>query len=263
MREFDRLVEIMRRLRGPHGCPWDRQQDHHSLKRYLLEEVYEAIEAIDDEDYGRLCGELGDVLLQVVFHAQLAAEEGYFDIRDVLTRINDKLVRRHPHVFGDVTVRDADEVLDNWEHIKRGEADNRDRKSVLDGVPRALPALQRAQKIQQKAAKVGFDWPDASGPWAKIREEIEELERAAKSGDKVDAGRELGDLLFAVVNLARFLHVDAEDCLRQAVQRFERRFQAMEEKARRAGQALEDMTLADMDELWEAVKQDGGETQSA
>ena len=261
MKEFDELVQIMARLRGPGGCPWDRQQNHDTLKKYFVEEVYEALEAIDDRDWDKLCGELGDVLLQVVFHARLAEERGIFDIREVLRRINEKLRRRHPHVFGNVKVKDAEEVLDNWEHIKRREGENRQRSSVLDGVPKGLPALQRAQDIQRKAAKVGFDWPDASGPWAKIGEELEELRKAAQSDQEQAVADELGDLLFAIVNLARFLHVDAEDALRRAVRKFEQRFRAIEKQACEQGRSLEEMNLREMDELWEAVKGNRGQAQ--
>ena len=256
MEEFDRLVEIMRRLRGPDGCPWDRQQTHQSLQRYFIEEVYEALEAIDDQDWHRLCCELGDVMLQVVFHAQLAAESGRFDIRDVLRCINEKLVRRHPHVFGNVSVDSADQVLVNWEHIKASE-EGAKRQSVLDGVPRGLPALQEAEKVQKRAAQVGFDWPDISGVWDKVREEMEELAQEARAGDAERVEAEMGDLLFAIVNLARFLGVDPEGALRRATRRFAERFREVEKAAKEAGRRLEDMTLEEMDELWEAVK--GGE----
>ncbi len=253
MEEFDRLVEIMRRLRGPGGCPWDRQQTHESLQRYFIEEVYEALEAIDDKDWQRLCCELGDVMLQVVFHAQLAEEAGRFTIRDVLRCINEKLVRRHPHVFGQVKVDSADQVLVNWEHIKATEEGER-RESVLDGIPRGLPALQEAEKVQRRAARVGFDWPDVSGVWPKVEEELAELRREADRGDPDRIEAELGDLLFAIVNLARFLGVDPERALRRATRRFSERFREVERAARESGRKLEDMTLEEMDQLWEAAK---------
>ena len=256
MEEFDRLVEIMRRLRGPGGCPWDRQQTHESLQRYFIEEVYEALEAIDDRDWERLRCELGDVMLQVVFHAQLAEEAGRFNIRDVLQCINEKLIRRHPHVFGNVKVDNADQVLVNWEHIKVTQEGER-RESVLDGIPRGLPALQEAEKVQKRAARVGFDWPDVSGVWDKVQEEIDELKREADGGDAERIEAELGDLLFAIVNLARFLGVDPERALRRATRRFGERFREVERAARESGRKLEEMTLEEMDELWEAAK--GGE----
>ncbi|MCX7598801.1 MAG: nucleoside triphosphate pyrophosphohydrolase [Armatimonadetes bacterium] len=254
MREFDELVEIMRRLRGPDGCPWDRQQDHRSMRGFFVEEVCEALEALDDEDWPRFCAELGDVMLQVVFHAQLAAEAGHFDIRDALRVINDKLRRRHPHVFGDLEVESAEEVLVNWEHIKRGEP-GEERRSVLDGVPKGLPALQRAADVQRRAARVGFDWPEIAPVWEKVQEELGELGAAAETGDAREIEAELGDLLFAVVNLARFLKVDPEQALRGAVRRFEERFRTVERQAAEQGRDLCSMGLAEMDELWEAAKE--------
>jgi tetrapyrrole methylase family protein/MazG family protein len=232
------------------------------LRRYFVEEVYEALEAIDGQDWDRLCDELGDVMLQVVFHAQLASEAGLFDIKEVLRRINAKLQRRHPHVFGDVQVRDADEVLDNWEHIKRTESKHEDRKSLLDGVSRALPALVRAEEVQRRAARVGFEWPDISGAWEKVREELGELDDARAEGDVHRIAAELGDVLFALVNVARYLQVDAEAALRKATGRFEERFRAIEDEAQEKGCSLTDMTLSEMDELWEAAKKESGETQT-
>jgi tetrapyrrole methylase family protein/MazG family protein len=259
MEEFDQLVEIVRRLRGPSGCPWDRQQNHRSLKRYLLEEAYEALEAIDQGAWERLAEELGDVLLQVVLHAQLAAEQGLFDIREVLRRVNAKLIRRHPHVFGDLEVRDADEVLRNWERIKRAEPENSERASVLDGVPRSLPALQRAEDVQRRAARVGFDWPEESGVWEKVGEELEELRQAAAARNQQQIEAEFGDLLFSLVNLARFLAVEPEEALRGAIERFTQRFRTLENRARQEGRELQGMSLAELDELWEAAKHAEGQ----
>lgn len=259
MREFDELVDIMRRLRAEDGCPWDRQQNHRTLKRYFVEEVHEALEAIDDEDWEKLCGELGDVMLQVVFHARLAEEAGLFDLREVLRRINAKLYRRHPHVFADVRVRDAEEVLDNWEHIKRSEGEHRDRTSILDGVPKALPALSRAAEVQRRAAKAGFDWPDVTGAREKVSEELCELDEAQARGGRDEVADEVGDLLFAIVNVARFLGVDPEDALRRAIRRFEQRFRAIERHAEGTGRGLDEMSLAEMDEVWEAAKQQSDE----
>lgn len=254
MREFDELVSIMARLRDADGCPWDREQTHETLKPYMLEEVYEVLEAVDEGDAGRLCGELGDLLLQVVFHAQLGSEAGEFDMAAVCAAINEKLIRRHPHVFGDVQVRDSAHVVDNWEHLKRQEREAAPRLSVLDGVPVILPALKRATDVQKKAARVGFDWEEVSGPVAKLGEELAELDEARAGGDRGDVVAEIGDVLFAVVNIARFLHVDAEDALRMACDRFERRFRSIEDRAGAEGRSLGEMSLEEMDELWEAAK---------
>jgi tetrapyrrole methylase family protein/MazG family protein len=254
MTEFDELIEIMQALRGPEGCPWDREQTHESLKPYLLEESYEALEAVDSGDPQKLCAELGDVLLQVVFHAQVGAEAGRFDIHDVCERINRKLRYRHPHVFGDVTVSGSDEVITNWEQLKRLEAETGKRESALDGIPHAMPALMRAQELQKKAARVGFDWEDVEGPLAKVEEELGELNMAREAELPAEITHEVGDLLFAVVNVARFLGVDAEDALRQSCQRFSGRFRQVEAAAKEAGRDLHGMELAEMDELWEAAK---------
>ena len=254
MKQFDELLDIMARLRDADGCPWDREQTHESLKPYMLEECYEVLEAVDEGDPRRLCGELGDLLLQVVFHAQLGREAGDFDMAAVCARINEKLIRRHPHVFGDADVRDSAHVVDNWERIKRREHEAAPRTSVLDGVPAALPALKRATDLQKKAARVGFDWDEVSGPLAKLREELAELDEARARGDHGDIAGEIGDVLFAVVNIARFLEVDAEDALRMACDRFGERFRSIEEQARAGGRGLETMSLEEMDELWEAAK---------
>jgi len=254
MDSFDDLVGIMARLRAEGGCPWDREQDHQSLKPYLLEEAYEVLEALDHGSAEKLCDELGDLLLQIVFHAQIATEGKGFTIRDVAARICEKLRRRHPHVFAEVQVRDSNEVVRNWEAIKRAEPPNADRASAVDGVPAALPALLRATKVQKRAAKVGFDWDDARGPADKVREELGEVEQAVAEGDRARVAEEIGDLLFAVVNVARLLEVDSEDALRTAVTRFARRFRAMEQMAEAEGLELKRMTLAEMDELWGRAK---------
>lgn len=251
MIEFDRLVEIMARLRGPDGCPWDAQQTHESLRPYLLEEAYEVLEAIDDSDPGRLSGELGDLLLQVVFHAELARERGDFDVADVCRKISDKLQYRHPHVFGTVEVENADEVVTNWERLKRQEDEHQERQSALDGVPRELPALQQADKLQKRAAKVGFDWQNEQGPLHKIAEELQEVQQAE---DPTQAAHEIGDLLFAVCNYARFLKVEPETALREANRRFTTRFKSVEAQAAGQGRKLAEMTLAEMDVLWERAK---------
>ncbi|MFQ6097872.1 MAG: nucleoside triphosphate pyrophosphohydrolase [Armatimonadota bacterium] len=249
MRALQDLVEVIARLRGPGGCPWDRQQTHASLKRYLIEECYEALEAIDARDPKRLSDELGDVLIQVLLHAQIAAERGDFDIEDIAQGTVRKLRHRHPHVFGDVQVRDADEVIVNWERLKHQEPVNRGRESLLDGVPEALPALLRALKTQKRAARVGFDWEDVTGPLEKVDEE---LRRDIAEGK--DAADEVGDLLFAVVNVARFLDVDPEDALRATVRKFRERFACIEAAARRQGRAIEEMTVEEMDAVWDRTK---------
>ncbi len=249
MDSFDELIRVMAQLRAPEGCPWDREQSHRSLRPYLLEETYEALEAIDAEDWARLSDELGDVLLQVVFHAQLASERGDFDIEDVVAGIVAKLRRRHPHVFGTVSVSGADEVVDRWEQIKRGEAGCEGRESALDSIPESLPALQRAHKLQRRAARAGFDWDDIAGPRAKIDEELGEVAAA----DAASVEHEIGDLLFAVVNYARFLGVEPESALRRANERFIRRFRSVE-RAAGSAERLQAMSLDEMDELWEQAK---------
>jgi tetrapyrrole methylase family protein/MazG family protein len=254
MRQFDELVEIMARLRGPQGCPWDHEQSHETLTRHLLEETYELLEAIEGGADPALCEELGDVLLQIVFHAQIAAEEDRFTIADVLERINEKLRYRHPHVFGEVEVADSAEVLHNWEELKQAEEDKPARESALDGVPAALPALQRAEKLQKRASRVGFDWDEASGPRAKVEEELAELDEARAQGDPLRVAEEMGDLLFAIVNLTRFCGVHAEEALREANRRFTRRFEAVERAVAAAGQDLADLTLEELEDLWQDAK---------
>lgn len=250
------LLEIMRGLRAPDGCPWDREQDHQSLRKYLIEEAYEVIEAIDKGDDSELCEELGDLLLQVVFHAQLAAERGVFDFSDVAQAIRDKMIRRHPHVFGEITVKDAAEVLKNWQAIKAGESETK-RASALHGVPAALPALVRAQRLGDKAAQVGFDWPDTAGIWEKIREELAEIENAkAVSPAAVEA--EMGDVLFALASLARHWGIDLEAALHRTLREFERRFAHMEAALQAEGKRPEAVSLAEKEALYQAAKRAGG-----
>jgi tetrapyrrole methylase family protein/MazG family protein len=264
-------------LLSDEGCPWDRKQTHKTLKPYVIEEAHEVCEAVDDEDPAELCGELGDLGLQIVFHAALARREGHFNVDDVYTAICDKLIRRHPHVFGDINAEDAETVLKNWEQIKREErqekvGENGRQPSALDGVPKALPALQRAQRLQAKAARVGFDWPDVGPVFDKMREEIGELEeeiggRAAEIGAPALANQpdelpinhariedELGDLLFAIVNLARFLKIDPEQALQSTNRKFYRRFRYIEKRLAEKGVQPKDCTLGEMDELWEESK---------
>jgi len=255
---FRRLVEIMARLRAPGGCPWDREQTHRSLRPYLIEEAHEAVEAIDRADDAEMAEELGDVALQVVFHAQLAAEENRFTIDDVMEAICAKLIRRHPHVFGDVQAATASEVLKNWEQIKKAEkAEKAPDLSTLHGVPRSLPALQRSHRMQEKAARVGFDWKSAHEAFPKIDEELGELRQAIEQEDAAKVAEEMGDLLFAMVNYARLSGLRAEDLLHAAVDKFEGRFRAMEEAIARSGRSLEAMTLEEMDAVWNEIKQQG------
>ena len=252
----------MTRLRDPQtGCPWDRVQTLETLKPCVLEETYELLAAMDrPEDKANHIEELGDVLLQVMFQSVMAEQEGRFTFDDVANAISDKLVHRHPHVFGDVDAKDSATVLRNWEQIKQMEHKKEARHSALDGVPAALPALLKAQRTQEKAARVGFDWKDAEGPLAKISEELDELkaEIAARKSkapaDSVRVKEELGDLVFAVCNLARHLGVDAESALELTTARFSRRFRAVEDGAKAQGRSLKDMTLAEMDELWDEAK---------
>ncbi len=253
--QFARLVEIMARLRGENGCPWDRKQTHASIKPYLVEETYEVLEAIDEGSAAKLQEELGDLALQIVFHAQMAQEAGCFTIGDVLRSINDKLVRRHPHVFGDVKADTAQEVLFNWEQIKKQEReDTLGRASALDGVPRELPALLRAHRLQEKASRVGFDWNEAREVLHKVDEELAEL-RSAMEGhapERIEA--ELGDLLFSLVNLSRFIAVNPEEALRKTIARFIARFQYIEEALAQQGKSPDQVTLQEMDALWEEAK---------
>ncbi len=250
MDEFDRLVAIMARLRAPGGCPWDREQDHRSIRKYVIEEAYEVAEAIDRDDPAELCAELGDLLLQVVFHAEMAREAGRFDVAQVCRAVSDKLVRRHPHVFGEVQVSGSAEVVRNWERIKA--AERGPRASAIDGVPRALPALQRAERVGEKAARVGFDWPDAAAVLAKVDEERAELEVALHTGDADALEAELGDLLLSVANLARKLEVEPEDALARAVDRFAARFRHAEAAAGASG--LAGLSAGAQDELWRDAK---------
>ena len=267
---FARLRVIMKRLLDPGGCPWDREQTHQSIKQYFIEEVYEACEALDLGDDEAFAEELGDVMLQVVFHAEMAERRGAFDIEDVLGHICDKLIERHPHVFADRSVSSSGEVLKNWEEIKKVEKKRKsagkgsdEHVSAVSGVPQNLPGLQRAGRIQEKASRVGFDWDRPEDVAAKVREEVEEfLEHVgctSKSGPEGKLGEEamteeFGDLLFSLVNISRFLNIHAEDAMQKASDKFIRRFVAVEKAADKQGRQLKDMTLAEMDALWDAIK---------
>jgi MazG family protein len=252
MQSFDELVRTMKRLRAPGGCPWDREQTHASIRKYVIEEAYEVAEAIDRQDFDALRAELGDLLLQVVFHSEMADEAGRFDVEDVCRAITAKLERRHPHVFGEVTVRDADEVSRNWEEIKARERGPG--ASVLDGVPRALPALQRADRLGDKAAGAGFDWRKAEDVLAKIDEERAEVAEAIGGGDPERLADEIGDLLFATANLARKVGVDPEVALGRALDRFDERFRHLEAEARRAGEDLRRLDDAELEGRWQRAK---------
>ena len=246
------LTDVMRTLRSPGGCPWDIAQSHESLRRNLIEEVYEVIEAIDLKDSELLCEELGDLLLQIVFHARMAEEAGGFSMQDVVNGITEKLIRRHPHIFGDVQVADAGEVMLNWEAIKKLEKP--ERTSALDGVPKDLPALAAAEKLQKKASKVGFDWQEAAPVWEKCAEELAELKEAVSEKNAAHITEEFGDVLFALVNLSRFLGVDAELALMAANQKFHRRFSYVEQQVKKAGRPWKEYGLAQLDAFWNKAK---------
>jgi tetrapyrrole methylase family protein / MazG family protein len=252
---IDRLLAIMQRLREPGGCPWDREQTLATLRPYVLEETYEVLEAIDAGDTGHHREELGDLLLQIVFQARLRQEEGAFEFADVADAISDKLVSRHPHVFGDAQVKSASEVLTQWAALKREEKRKKGGgRSALEGVPREMPALARADRLTEKASRVGFDWPDAAGARAKVTEELAELDEAVASGDRGRIEHELGDTLFALANLGRKLEVAPEEALRGTINRFIARFQHVESSLAGRGVRPGESTLAEMDVLWEEAK---------
>lgn len=248
------LVQIVSKLRSPEGCPWDRQQTHESLKRFLLEETYELFEAIDQKRAESIKDELGDVLLQVLLHAEIAREQGAFSIEDVISNLADKLMRRHPHVFGEAEDKTAEQVTKTWEAIKKDEQGMVERVSALDGVPAVFPALMRAEKIQKKAAKVGFDWDETLDVVEKVHEEFGELKDAAKGGVPEEIEDELGDLLFAIVNLARFIKVDPEFALQKATDKFADRFHLVEAYAKAENLNLIDLSLAELNLLWDRAK---------
>jgi MazG family protein len=264
-RHFEALVALQSRLRAPNGCPWDREQTHDSLRTYLVEETYEVLDALDSGDPQELAGELGDLLLQIVFHAGLAADAGQFDMRDVIEHIHTKLVRRHPHVFGTAKARTSAQVLKNWEQLKADERAEQNRgkdrgtrqaqsASVLDGVPATLPALLEAHQLARRAANVGFDWQDVQGLLAKLSEEAGELQRALALNDAAHREEEIGDLLFVGVNLARFLGLDAEIALKKANRKFAARFREMERMAASRGKGLDQLSADELEALWNDVK---------
>jgi tetrapyrrole methylase family protein/MazG family protein len=253
--KFIHLLEVMARLRGENGCPWDKEQTHLSLKPCLLEETYELLDTLDSGDANRLKEELGDVLLQVIFHAQIAREEGRFSIEDVIAQLTEKLIRRHPYVFAGAPLpEDAASVLKQRMQIKASEKEHGEVKSALGNVPKAMPALARAQSISRRAAHLGFEWPDIDQVWKKVDEEIGELKEAAASGNTLRTGEEVGDLLFTLVNIARFLDVESEEVLARTVDRFIRRFRHIETKLREANKSFDQSSLEEMDRYWEEAK---------
>lgn len=261
---FEKLVAVQARLRAPKGCPWDREQTHQSLRTYLLEEAYEVLEALDTGNDAKLAEEMGDLLLQIVFHSQIAREQGRFTVAEVIREIHDKMIRRHPHVFGKTRARDSAEVLRNWEQIKAEErrtskehtekGSQGEAVSLLDGVSRALPATLEGFQLTRKASRIGFDWEDSAGVIAKMQEERAELETALKGGGRRKIEEEMGDLLFAAVNLARFLDVDPEIALKKANVKFSRRFRAMEARARESGREFKNLSRKEMEALWDVTK---------
>jgi MazG family protein len=268
---FEKLVALQKRLRAPNGCPWDREQTHATLRTYLVEETYEVLDALESGDDAKFAEEMGDLLLQIVFHSQIATEEGRFTVADVIREIHEKMVRRHPHVFGAERAKNAEEVLKNWELIKAEErrtknpqasADAKEKlpPSLLDGVSRTLPALLEGLQLTKKAARVGFDWEDAAGIVEKIGEETAELQHSLKTKDQAKVEEEMGDLLFAAVNLARFLHIDPEIALKKANSKFLARFREMERLAAASGRRFEDVPRGEMESLWDSAKR--GEEQS-
>ncbi len=246
--EFTRFVEITKRLRKE--CPWDKEQTHQSIRHSLIEEAYEVVESIDKNDLSELRKELGDVLLHVVFHANIAEEQNEFTLREVIDGISEKLIFRHPHIFGDSTVRDADHVKENWEKLKLKEG----RESLMDGVPRELPALLRAHRLQDKASQVGFDWKKKEDAWKKVEEEMRELHTAIEAGAAEEIEGEFGDLLFALVNYSRFIKVNPENALRQTIDKFITRFKYIEHTLKESGKDIHSSTLEEMDALWNEAK---------
>jgi len=252
--KFEELKRVMELLRSPDGCPWDREQTHHSLRPYLIEETYEVLEAIDGGDDRKLAEELGDLLLQIVFHSQIAQEQGRFSIEDVVDGIIEKLKRRHPHVFGDKRVKSSRDVLIGWEKIKHQEVKKKKGASILDGVPRELPALLKAHRVQEKVSRVGFDWEHIDQVFAKVEEELAEFRRAYRKHQKEQVEEELGDIFFALVNLARYLETSPEDALRRTIDKFITRFKFVESALQLQGLDPREVGLEAMDKLWDEAK---------
>jgi len=253
-KELDRLIDIVAKLRGPGGCPWDREQTHKSILSCLLDETYEFFEAVDLNRPDKMCEELGDLLLQVVLHAQIATDANTFTIEDIAKEISDKLIRRHPHVFGDTEVSSSREVLYNWEAIKKTEKGNEHRKYLVDDIPEALPALFRAEKMQRRVAKVGFDWKDINPVLDKVEEEFQEFREAIIAGNDANANEELGDIIFSLVNVARHHNISAEEALRSTTYKFARRFRYIEDKFKELGKDISKSSLDEMDKYWDESK---------
>ncbi len=254
--DLNDFIALIDTLRAPGGCPWDMKQTHESIKRNVVEEAWEVCDAIDECDMDHLREELGDLLMQIIFHASMEKEKGGFDLDDISDEACKKLVHRHPHVFGTVQADTPDEVLSNWDAIKRADRCQQSVASAMDGIPSGLPGLMRSQKIQDKAAKLGFDWPDVSGAMDKLREEVGELQEGIDAHDVENIKEELGDVLFSVVNVARFFKLDSEECMRAACEKFIRRFRYMEEKAAERGLELDKLTLAQQEEIYQQGRHD-------
>ncbi|MGE5417569.1 MAG: nucleoside triphosphate pyrophosphohydrolase [Acidobacteriota bacterium] len=250
---MNKLVQVMDELLAPNGCPWDREQTHQTLTRYLVEEAYEVLEAIEEADMNKLREELGDLLLQVVFHAALAKRDGHFDLDDVADTVKEKMIRRHPHVFGQMEITTSDGVMDVWEGFKRKEG----KQSIMEGIPQSLPALLRSYKIQEKARRVGFDWPDVSGAVDKLQEEVIEFVHEKHTGDQERLKEEMGDLIFAMVNIARMSDIEPEEALQRSNDKFIRRFQYIENTLKTRGEILEEAGLERLDALWDEAKRLG------
>ncbi len=261
-RDFEKLVKIVAKLQGPKGCPWDRAQSHETLKPYMVEETYEALEAIDNKDYKKLAEELGDMLLHILMHAEMAKKDKEFTIRDIINSISAKMIRRHPHVFSKKKAKTVEEVWRKWEEIKAKEVKKKGEKhkGILESIPQSLPALYRADKVQRRAARVGFDWNSVAGAWKKVHEEtdeIQELIKKPKGKSRAKLKEELGDLLFAIVNVSRKMDIDAEEGLQRSTSKFMRRFKEIELHSKRKGKPLHKMTLKEMDRIWDQVKKRG------
>lgn len=249
------LIDIVEILRSPGGCPWDREQDHKSIRRDFLEETYEVIEAINKEDKDMLLEELGDVLLQIVFHTQIEREKGEFDLNQVADGVCKKMIERHPHVFGTISVETSEQVLENWDVIKKQTKQQKTQTDSMLSIPREFPALMRADKVQKKASKVGFDWDSADGAFQKVSEELDELKQAVAKGDNDNIREELGDLLFSVVNVSRFIKVDSEEALTGATDKFIDRFSRVEQMAQEKGLDMKETSLEELDKLWDLAKE--------
>lgn len=253
--DFEKLINIMSTLRGEKGCPWDKEQTRESLKPFLVEETYEVLEAIDEGDPSKIKEELGDLLFQIIFHCQIAKERNEFDMHDVIEKITEKMVGRHPHVFGDASYETSEEVLKQWEERKKEEG--KSRESILEGIPKELPSLLRAHRVQARAARVGFDWEKVEDVLKKLDEELDEFREALSKKDQAGIEDELGDIFFVLVNISRFIGVNPEDALRKTISKFISRFRYIEMKASESGKRLSDMALKEMDELWDEAKAEG------